>query len=234
MIWDGMIFDLLSRNGTAFKGLATLAAHMIWPVSCPVCGAMGRLLCEECLRSLLKPQLPRCLVCGRVIPCSLHKDGAKIYAASDYRGDTREIILMLKYGGFEALGFQIGRACAEVIRKPDSIDVLVPVPLHLNSKRRYNQAFAIAKGLARAWGVEARSAARWTADESTRAGLSASERQALSSDAFEFDKTLAGLRVGLVDDVCTTGSTLSRLAAAAASVGIEVAGAFVAAAPDFR
>jgi predicted amidophosphoribosyltransferase len=121
----------------------------------------------------------------------------------------------------------MGQACAEVLRKPDSVDVLVPVPLHPKSKRRYNQALVIAEGLGRAWGVEVRSATRWTADVKTRGGLSAEERRALSPDVFEFDETLSGLRIGLVDDVCTTGSTLSRLAAAAGRVKIEVANAFV-------
>jgi predicted amidophosphoribosyltransferase len=195
---------------------------------------MGRLLCEECLRSLLKPQLPRCLVCGKVIPCGLHKGAAKIRAASVYEGDMREIILMFKHWGYRALAFQAGQACAEIFRKSvsdtsDLPDILVPVPLHPKSRRRYNQALAIAEGLGRAWGIEVRSAARWTADVGTRAGMSATERRALSPDAFEFDGTLAGLRIALVDDVCTTGSTLSRLAAAAARAKIEVTGAFVVA-----
>jgi predicted amidophosphoribosyltransferase len=207
-----------------------LCAHMIWPVACPVCGAVGTLLCEECLRSLLKPQLPRCLACGKVVPCGIHKGAARIHAASVYEGDMRELILMLKHSGYEALGFRIGQACAETFRKPapEPPDVLVPVPLHTKSRRRYNQALAIAKGLGRAWGIEVRSAARWTADVATRGGMSAAERRSLSSDVFEFDEALAGLRIGLVDDVCTTGSTLSRLAAAAARANIEVTGAFVA------
>jgi predicted amidophosphoribosyltransferase len=168
-------------------------------------------------------------VCGKVIPCGLHKGAARIYAASAYEGDMRELILMLKHGGYEALGFRIGQACAEIFPKPAPAlpDVLVPVPLHLKSRRRYNQALAIAEGLGDAWDVEVRSAARWAADVPTRGGMSAAERRLLSPDVFEFDGSLAGFRIALVDDVSTTGSTLSRLAAAAARAGIEVVCAFV-------
>jgi predicted amidophosphoribosyltransferase len=210
--------------------LLELCMHMVWPVSCPVCGRVGVLLCEPCLRSLLKPQLPRCLLCGKPIPCGLHRESPKIRAASAYEGGMRELVLMLKQEGYEALGFRIGRACAEVFAavRPKA-DLLVPTPLHQKSKRRYNQALAVAKGLGGAWGIEALDAARWTADVATRRGLSAAEREALAPDVFRFEEGLAGLRAALVDDVCTTGSTLSRLAAAARRAGIEVTDAFVVA-----
>lgn len=205
-----------------------LCMHMIWPVSCPVCGTVGKMLCDSCLRSLLRPPLPRCLWCGRVIPCRIHGGDAKIRAGALYEGAVRELILMLKHGRYEALGPQLGRALAEVWERPE-IDVLLPVPLHRKSKRRYNQAEAIARGLSEAWGIPVRNAAEWAQDTSTRAGLSRAERLDLSREAFECDASLSGLRAGLVDDVCTTGTTLSRLGSSCRGKGIEVAGAFVVA-----
>ena len=212
--------------GASIKASIRLGAHMLWPVSCPVCGAVGELLCEPCLRSLFRPPLPRCLLCGEVIPCKIHKgDTAKIRAGSVYQGNIRELILTLKKGRYEALGFHMGRGLASVFPRPD-LDLLVPVPLHLKSDRRYNQAQAIARGMGEVWDMEVRDAARWAADVPTRAGMGASERRSLTSEVFELED-VAGLRIGLVDDVCTTGSTLSRLAKAAQERGAEVAGAFV-------
>ncbi|MDR3231081.1 MAG: hypothetical protein LBT65_06560, partial [Synergistaceae bacterium] len=153
-----------------------LCLHMIWPVSCPVCGLMGSVLCPSCLRSLLKkPQLPRCLWCGKTIPCGVHGGGALIRAGAIYEHDMREIILMLKHGGYRALGFRLGRGLAEVFPRP-GVDVLVPVPLHRRSPRRYNQAEAIALGLGEAWGVDVWNAARWARDVNTRAGMNAAGR----------------------------------------------------------
>jgi predicted amidophosphoribosyltransferase len=212
--------------------LIEIGAHMLWPVSCPVCGAVGEILCEPCLRSLFRPPLPRCLLCGEVIPCKIHKgDTAKIRAGAAYEGDMRELVLTLKKGKYEALGFCLGRGLASAFARP-GLDLLVPVPLHLKSRRRYNQTAAIARGMGEVWNIETRDAARWTADVTTRAGLSAAERLSLSSEVFEFED-IAGLRIGLVDDVCTTGSTLSRLATAARERGAEVAGAFVLAGSAF-
>ena len=186
---------------------------MLWPVSCPVCGTMGRLVCDSCLGGLFRAQLPRCLWCGKTVPCRLHGDGAKIRAGAVYEGYMRELILMLKHGKYEALGVRLGKGLAELYACPD-IDALVPVPLHPRSKRRYNQAEAIARGMGKAWGIGVKSAVRWKTDAATRAGLSAKERAALPLDAFELDRDICGLRLAIVDDVCTTGITLSRVAAA--------------------
>lgn len=201
---------------------------MFWPVSCPLCGAVGEILCGPCLRSLMKPQLPRCLWCGEHAPCKIHKSGEKIYPASIYEGGMKEIILAFKYGGYEAIGPKLGKAMSEVLPYPD-IDVLIPVPLHLKSERRYNQAESIAAGLGKAWNIKVLCAARWTLDVAPRAGLGMNDRLSLRSGVFAFGKNITGLRVGFVDDVCTTGSTLSALAKAAASRGAVPVRAFAAA-----
>jgi predicted amidophosphoribosyltransferase len=140
---------------------------------------------------------------------------------------------MLKYEKYAALGSRIGRAMAGVLPRPD-LDALVPVPLHLDSKRRYNQAEVLARGLGDAWGIEVLSAARWVLDVPRHAGASLTERLALPHDVFEFDEDISGLRVGIVDDVCTTGTTLSRLAEAVRASCANVAGAFVIAGVPIR
>ena len=204
-------------------------AHMLWPVSCPICGAVAELACACCLRSLFRPQLSRCLWCGEFAPCKVHKDDrARIRSGAVYEGVMKDLILMLKYARYEAVGFRMGEALGKALTRPEA-DVLVPVPLHLRSPRRYNQAGAIARGLESAWDIEAWDAARWAEDVPSHAGMGAVERLSLSSAAFAFDGDVAGLRVAFVDDVCTTGATLSRLARAAQNHGAEVVGAFTAA-----
>ena len=46
----------------------------------------------------------------------------------------------------------------------------------------------------------------------TRAGMNAQERAKLAKDSFMITGNLDGLRIALIDDVCTTGITLLRLA----------------------
>jgi len=140
----------------------------------------------------------------------------------------KDIILALKYGRYEAIGFKLGGALANVLARPD-IDILIPVPLHQKSKRRYNQAEAIALGIGEVWDIEVSRAVSWAEDIAPRAGAGMAERLSLKSDVFALDEDISGLRVALVDDVCTTGSTLASLAKAVESHGADVVCACVAA-----
>nr|WP_315102152.1 hypothetical protein [uncultured Fretibacterium sp.] len=205
-----------------------LLLHTLWPVACPVCGRLGQVLCGECLGSLLTRQIPRCLSCGGPAPCLDHPWSAPILPGAVYGEVVREIIHRLKYGRTRALGPILGRGLAELHPRP-SLDVLVPVPLHLKSPRGYNQAEGIALGLGRAWGIPVRSLARWSCDVPARTRLSRTERKELRVEDFVVAPDVRGLRVGLVDDVCTTGTTLSRLASACTAAGARVEAAFVAA-----
>ncbi len=137
----------------------------------------------------------------------------------------REVIHRLKYGRYSLLGRQLGCAAAGRFERPD-VDVLIPVPLHVGSPRRYNQAEEIALGMGRAWGIKVLNAARWARRTKTRAGLSRKERGELSSDVFEVSEGSSGLRAAIVDDVCTTGITLSRLYESCENAGIHVVCAY--------
>jgi len=203
-----------------------LLLHTLWPVACPVCGRLGQVLCGECLSSLLTRQIPRCLSCGGPAPCIDHPRSAPILPGAIYEGKVREIIHRLKYGQTRALGPILGRGLAGLRPRP-SLEVLIPVPLHLKSPRGYNQAEAIALGLGRAWGIPVRSLARWSSDVPARTRLSRAERRELRTEDFVVAPDVRGLRVGLVDDVCTTGTTLSRLASACTAAGARVEAAFV-------
>lgn len=203
-----------------------LLLHTLWPVACPVCGRLGRVLCGECLSSLLTRQIPRCLSCGGPAPCIDHPRSAPILPGAIYEGKVREIIHRLKYGQTRALGPILGRGLAGLRPRP-SLEVLIPVPLHLKSPRGYNQAEAIALGLGRAWGIPVRSLARWSSDVPARTRLSRAERRELRTEDFVVAPDVRGLSVGLVDDVCTTGTTLSRLASACTAAGARVEAAFV-------
>ncbi len=133
-----------------------------------------------------------------------------VYAATRYHeGSIRDIIHSLKYEGMRELGRPLGRHMAQFFGQCRA-DVLIPVPLHLYSTRGYNQSRELAEGMRDFWGVEILDAALWTRDVPRRATSNA--RDDLTYEDFRLTLDVYGKRIALVDDVCTSGNTLSCLA----------------------
>ena len=115
---------------------------------------------------------------------------------------------------------------AKFFDKPENIDYLVPVPLHLKSRRTYNQAFEIAKGMSEIWGIKILECSKWSYVMPARAGMNLDERRKLKSDAYTITKEIKGYNVAIIDDVCTTGLTLLRFSEVLKNSGANVIKAY--------
>ncbi len=141
---------------------------------------------------------------------------------TDFVGVAGDAIHKLKFSGIKHIGPFLGRqiaASADLAPTLASLDLLVPVPLHSARQRErgYNQAEQIAHGLADALTIPLDTGCvRRCRPTLQQARLQASERVANTEGAFESVRSPAGapLCIGLVDDVLTTGATLSACAAA--------------------
>lgn len=205
--------------------LAELALHLVWPVRCPLCGRAASVACPACLDALTGEALSLCIDCRGPYPCGFH-EGPPLLAGAFHRGRARDLLLALKYGNGRPLGTRIGFALARVHLPPEA-DLIIPLPLHRGSTRSYNQALLIACGLSRAWRRPVVDGLSWTMQWPAQAGRQARERLSLPEKAFSWTgPSLRGKRAIIVDDVCTTGTTLDRAAAAVRREG-AVPAAFV-------
>ena len=198
-----------------FERLCEIILHLFWPVNCPVCGKPGKIFCDECVKELFYKE---------VITKNL--ETLTINSASWYHTSINELISEFKYSGVKSLCRPFGKSMAKFFGRPENIDYLVPVPLHLKSRRTYNQAFEIAKGMSEIWGIKILECSKWSYVMPARAGMNLDERRKLKSDAFTITKEIKGYNVAIIDDVCTTGLTLLRFSEVLKNSGANVIKAY--------
>lgn len=185
-------------------------------------------VCPYCARPSRLARI--CTVCDR--------DGSElngVRAACQFEGVAREAIHDLKYRRIRSRANMLAELMLEALAKrPLAIDVLVPVPLAPGRLRQrgFNQAELVARLVGERLGAEvAPDALVRTRETSQQVGRTAEQRRANISSAFgcRLPEAVNGRRVAVVDDVMTTGATLSacaeplRAAGAARVYGLVVA-----------
>jgi ComF family protein len=228
------------RRGWKSAGLAVDA--LAFPPICPVCDAStgGPPFCGDCRSELLGaagPACPRCAMpvgpyadlaggCSECRGRSLGFDGA--IALGPYRGPIRHLCLSLKHERNAWMARWLAEVVAEGRSGPLGEEaragpLVVPVPLHWRKRvrRGYNQAEALARGLARALSLEVRPALRRVAATPALAMAGRVERARLMRHAFRARRFrgIRGRSVLLVDDILTTGATTGAAARALKRAG---------------
>ena len=92
--------------------------------------------------------------------------------------------------------------------------LLLPVPLHAKRLRQrgYNQALELARPIANSFGLPIDTSSCMRRKATTeQVGLSAKKRKSNIKDAFEITGDFRNKHVAIIDDVMTTGSTVSEL-----------------------
>lgn len=151
--------------------------------------------------------------------------GLEYAAFAHYYG--RPVKGLIRSYKFKSVHMLAGILAQELInmaehRQLGPYDMVVPVPLHPTRlrKRGYNQAELLAGPLAEALGVPLRTDVLGRRKKTKQQSkLSVRKRGANLADAFMAVRDLTGMRILLVDDVVTTGSTLCACAEALKSAG---------------
>jgi ComF family protein len=154
---------------------------------------------------------------GRCGLCRLGLQGFDaVYSYGSYEGTLRELVHLFKYGGVRPLAGTFGKFLAQALPRETSFDVVVPMPLHWFKKwqRGFNQSDVLAREIGKKWNVPVRNVVRRKKATRPQSGLTNAKRRANMQGAFGMPRgrSLAGMRVLLVDDVVTTGATASACA----------------------
>jgi ComF family protein len=214
------------------------AARRALPQRCELCAAPSgdELICKACARDL--PRIgPACPVCALPEPggracgsCLAHAPAFEAtIAAFAYAFPVDRLIHAFKYQGRLALAeWSAAAILAERLRlgraDPDRL-VALPLSVERQRERGYNQAAEIARAVAARTGIPLFSAGvRRIRAAPPQAMLPWAARERNVRGAFACDADLTGLRIAVIDDVMTTGASLSELARilrGAGAAGVE-------------
>lgn len=228
-----------AADGALALVLAPLCAACRRPLDHPTAGAV----CASCWAAIVPITPPCCRTCGDPLPswrtlsveescCARCRRRPPLIslarAIGAYEGPLRGIIQAFKYDGRESIGRALAermRLCAAAVL--DGVDGVVPVPLHRSRERA--RGFNQARELARHLGVPVLDVLQRTRKTVSQADLPAARRHANVRGAFGCRADVDGRVLVLVDDVSTTGATLSACAAALLAAGARDVRALTAA-----
>jgi predicted amidophosphoribosyltransferase len=194
---------------------------LLAPPRCALCRSSGALLCGRCLRALPLLADHCCERCGAlaqrpVSACSACRGRRLGYdravAALEYRGSGRDLVHALKDGGLRALAEPCAALIALVVEAP-AADIVTWVPADpvRQAIRGYHPPRLLALRLSAVWDIECRPLLRAPLHRRPQRGLSRAARRANVRQAFSA-QAVVGRSVVLVDDVRTTGATISAAA----------------------
>lgn len=226
------------------KNLLIWSMENLLAFSCPGCGKTteNNGLCRECRQKIHPIEPPHCPGCGGktdgiFAECSQCLEAGTrpwddAYAAFDYNGIIREMIVQLKFQHRPENGIMLAQMAAvnaeEFLRK---YDLIVPVPLHFlrQMKRGYNQSEIISRELSAITGIPYRNLLRRSKYTAPQSRQNRQRRLKTLKNTFVLPQKnieyVNSKHILLLDDVFTTGATLNAAACALqtgnpASIGV--------------
>ncbi|WP_353827356.1 ComF family protein [Agromyces sp. SYSU T0242] len=201
------------------------AAAVLLPVACAGCGSPDRGLCEGC-RAALAPR-----------PVRLERPGPPTWAALPYAGEVAEVVRAFKDDGRTDAAGVLGRAlraalaasCAEL--QDGAAREIATVPSTSSARRR--RGYDPVPLLVRRSGFAPVSVLR-ARPRRDQASLGREARAANSAGSFVAPRPLRGRRFVLVDDVHTTGATVTDAVRAIRAAGGSVDAVSVLASTPLR
>lgn len=204
------------------------------------------------MKTLLQWFYPnRCLFCREVLPaqstpvcpqCALQElygqsrlvtldPGLTVITALRYQGRSRQLLLRYKFRSQPGLCRSIARLMAQALREqlPDAVFdcvTYVPTGFFRRMRRGYDQSGLLARELGRELGIPCRRLLVKSALNRRQSSLAFEERASNVRDVYRLRarELPEDLRVLLVDDVITSGSTISSAAGVLTRENIQVTG----------
>ncbi|MBS4759620.1 MAG: ComF family protein [Clostridium sp.] len=211
----------------------TQLLDLIYKKKCYFCGNTGHnsKMCSDCIEKInfLPPKKLKYI------------DGVCVYSAMIYENEIKRLIRGLKYHNQKELAYFQARLMDDFWQNVDVSKnkyTLVPVPLYVKreKKRKYNHMSLVAEEFSKLSGYDVKEDLIFrTKNTKPQFNLSIKERAKNMYGAFEVKKeNYHNEKILIIDDILTTGSTLSEMIKALKSSGINDITVFVTSCTDFH
>jgi len=218
------------------KALRQLLQALFFPQACVLChnwvlNPDWSPLCRSCFLSLEPLEQRRCYCCGIPLPgnvlaihgtCSQCRTLGKPFdfarAYGSYRGELRSLIIKFKFGNHQRLSHPLAallQHCYENSGLDLEPDWIVPVPPHVRRRRErgFDQTLILSRALSRRLKIPVFKGLYRVKPTVPQSGLNLQERRKNLGHAFRLSQAdrLADQTLVLIDDVMTTGTTISEI-----------------------
>ena len=222
-------------NNPALASVGNAFISLFFPNQCLVCKGgdfhSSDPICPDCLQQMNPHPIEK-----RVKELTVNNGIDMALAGWDFGDELRTAIHSLKYEERARIGSFLGKVLGERLhlKTIQELDYLIPVPLHPVKfrDRGFNQAEWIAIGVGKAiqkpvqTGLMKRM--KYTISQTT---LNREERLNNMKQTFRITKDVTDKKIGIVDDVLTTGSTISSMASVLKDAGAKTIVALTVATP---
>jgi predicted amidophosphoribosyltransferase len=207
---------VLAPSHVAASRVAAFLQELVLPVDCAGCGAAGPVLCRDC-RIRLRPR-----------PVVRDVGGLRVASGLAYAGVVQPVVVAFKNEGRTGLAPPLAealRAAVEAALAEVDGNGLLLVPMARTRRSAVERGYDPVRVLLRRAGLPHRDVLRLVRRPRDQLRLGRAARFANVRDGMAARLRLDDRRVLLVDDVVTTGATLTEAARAVRAAGGAVLGA---------
>lgn len=213
---------------------------LVFPKECLACGCPDIYLCRSCLKKIELNHKSYCALCKagtdnfKTCPSCRQKTALQaVFVVANYNNEILQAVLhSLKYNYVQELSRPLTALIKEFFEQNKLLEfyglnssnaLLLPVPLHKKRylSRGFNQSVLLAEGLSRLFDIPRADLLKRQVNTVSQVTLKRQERQENMKDAFVYTggNIAKDKKIIIIDDVVTTGSTLSECAQALSSQG---------------
>ncbi|MCX7120858.1 MAG: phosphoribosyltransferase family protein [Gammaproteobacteria bacterium] len=214
------------------KNLLKKVLDGVWPIYCLLCDSLcanKKSICDTCYLSLPIHQIG-CTRCGLAAGCgNCHSSPPPFdntFALFNYETPISELIAKLKFQNNLATAKLFSQYWIDYFLDKKHLlpELIIPVPLHHMrlKKRGFNQTLEIAKPIGKYFQIpiDIRSCIKLKNTE-PQSSLSSEKRKKNLKNAFAISHSIIAKHVAVIDDVMTTGNTVSEISCLLKKAGVE-------------